>query len=57
MTVDKREKRREEGRTLVNLYQKWDIQVAAGAGGEGLEENWRPDKRASKAETNATCVC
>lgn len=60
MTVDKREERmemrRERRRTLVNLYQKWDIQVAAGAG-EGLEENWRPDKRASKAETNATCVC
>lgn len=33
MTVDKREERRERRRTLVNLYQKWDIQVAAGAGG------------------------
>lgn len=34
MTVDKREERmemtRERRRTLVNLYQKWDIQVAAG---------------------------
>lgn len=41
MTVDKREERmemrRERGRTLVNLYQKWDIQVAAGAGRFGGE--------------------